>query len=133
MKERWLGKKKTRERAIVEISTARAQTTTIPGAISPFGITSVKLRRLYESHSKKRKLSGASKASTSKAIKTTCIVTSYYFNFVGIKHDVLDKHEPSKVSTSSWIMLLVISMKISHDTLSIKDTAVHISPRILQN
>ncbi|CEP09550.1 hypothetical protein [Parasitella parasitica] len=61
------------------------------GAISPFGIINVKVRRLYEAPSKKRKLPGASKA-----IKTTGTVTGHYFTFVASTLDVMDEHEQSK-------------------------------------
>ena len=53
------------ERAIVETSKTRAQTKTILGDISPFGIINVKVWRPYE-YSKERKLPG-----TFKAVKTT--------------------------------------------------------------
>ncbi|CEG79652.1 hypothetical protein RMATCC62417_14092 [Rhizopus microsporus] len=79
------------ERATVETPMTRAKTTTIMGAISPFGIVNVKVRQLYEATSKKRKLPGASKA-----INTTGTVTGHYFNFIASTLDVLDKHEQFK-------------------------------------
>lgn len=48
-----MGWSKKGERAIVETPTTRAQTTTILGAISPHGIINVKVRRPYQSASKK--------------------------------------------------------------------------------
>lgn len=83
---------KKRREVIVEIPTTRAQTATVLDAISTFRIISVNVRLPYELLSKKQKLSGVSKASTSKAIKTTDTVTGYYFNFIASTLDVLDKH-----------------------------------------
>lgn len=65
------------ERAIVETPTTRANTTTILGAISPFGIINVKVRRPYVAPSKKRKLPGSAKVA-----KTAGTVTGHYFNFL---------------------------------------------------
>lgn len=47
------------ERAIVETPVTRAQTTTILGAISPLGVINVKVRRPYQSTSKKKKVTGS--------------------------------------------------------------------------
>lgn len=66
------------ERAVTKTPLARAQTTTILGAISPFGVVSVKVKRPYEASSNKRKL-----PSTSNAIKNTGTTTGHYFNFIG--------------------------------------------------
>ena len=74
----------------------RKQTTTILDTISPFWIINVKIKQPYESPWKKRKLPGAFKAPTSKAIKTTGTITGHYFNFIGSALDVLDKHEQFK-------------------------------------
>jgi hypothetical protein len=83
---------KKRKRAIVETPITKANTTTILGSISPFGIINVNVRRPYEAPSRKRKLPDASIAFISKEIKTIIIVTDYYFNFV-----ISDMHEQFKM------------------------------------
>ncbi|CEI89974.1 hypothetical protein RMCBS344292_04310 [Rhizopus microsporus] len=95
--KRTMGWSKKGERVIVEIPTTRAQTTTILGAISPHGIINVKVRRPYQSASKKRKLhTASSKTSGFTVIKTTGTVTGHYFNFIASTLDVLDMHERFK-------------------------------------
>lgn len=89
---------KVGERAIIETPQTKAKTITILGAISPFGVVNVKVRRPYEVSSKKRKLPGKAQASSSQAVKTTGTVAGHYFNFVASTIDVLDQHEEFKDS-----------------------------------
>ncbi|KAG2191662.1 hypothetical protein INT47_008600 [Mucor saturninus] len=86
------------ERAIVETPITRAQTTTILGAISPHGIINVKVRRPYQSVSKKRKLlkTPSTTSDSTGPIKTTGTVTGHYFNFIASTLNVLDQHEQFK-------------------------------------
>ncbi|KAG1098298.1 hypothetical protein G6F40_011979 [Rhizopus arrhizus] len=62
----------------------RAKTTTILGAISPYGVINVKVRKPRAvNQNKKRKAGGST-------------VTGHYFNFICDTMDVLDKHEEFK-------------------------------------
>ena len=69
----------------------RARTTTILGAISPFGVVNVQLRR-PTIPSKKRRL-GSNGLVVSGAGGT---VTGHYINFIKSTLDVLDNHEEFK-------------------------------------
>ncbi|CAO3694473.1 unnamed protein product [Rhizopus stolonifer] len=82
---------KKRTRAEVVQPLTRAKTTTILGAISPYGIVNVKVRVPYAEASKKRKVTGGSKAQ-----KTTGTVTGHYMNFISSTLDVMDRHEQFK-------------------------------------
>ncbi|KAG2207889.1 hypothetical protein INT47_010873 [Mucor saturninus] len=82
-------KKGTRAEVIQPLT--RAKTTTILGAISPYGIVNVKIRVPYSAASKKRKTVGGSKMQ--KSIGT---VTGHYFNFIASTIDVMDRHEEFK-------------------------------------
>ncbi|KAG2208751.1 hypothetical protein INT47_007850 [Mucor saturninus] len=89
---------KIQQRAIVETPITRAQTTTILDAISPHGIINVKVRRPYQSVSKKRKLlkTPSTASDSTGPIKTTGTVNDHYFNFIASFLNVLDQHEQSK-------------------------------------
>ncbi|KAG1038350.1 hypothetical protein G6F43_012702 [Rhizopus delemar] len=78
-------------RAEVIVPETRARTTTILGAISPFGVVNVQLRR-PTIPSKKRRL-GSNGLVVSGAGGT---VTGYYINFIKSTLDVLDNHEEFK-------------------------------------
>ncbi|KAI8091699.1 hypothetical protein BDF21DRAFT_332519, partial [Thamnidium elegans] len=67
----------------IKIPLVRVQTTTFLSVISSFGVMNVKVKRLYEVPSSKRKVSG-----TSNAIKNTGTITSYYFNVIGYHEQV---------------------------------------------
>ncbi|KAG2191936.1 hypothetical protein INT47_012019 [Mucor saturninus] len=86
------------ERAIVETPITRAQTTNILGAISSHGIINVKVRRPYQSVSKKRKIlkTPSTTSDSTGPIKTTGTVTGHYFNFIASTLNVLDQHEQFK-------------------------------------
>ncbi|KAG1489113.1 hypothetical protein G6F47_012156 [Rhizopus delemar] len=81
----------TRTRAEVIVPETRARTTTILGAISPFGAVNVQLRR-PTIPSKKRRL-GSNGLVVSGAGGT---VTGHYINFIKSTLDVLDNHEEFK-------------------------------------
>ncbi|KAG1207763.1 hypothetical protein G6F35_010953 [Rhizopus arrhizus] len=78
-------------RAAVKVPRTRPKTTTILGAISPFGIVNISVRcpRALDS-SKKRKVNGGTKAKESNNSST---VTGHYFNFISSVLDVMDRHE----------------------------------------
>ncbi|CEP08936.1 hypothetical protein [Parasitella parasitica] len=78
-------------RAEVIVPETRARTTTILGAISPFGIVNIQLRR-PAIPSKKRRL-GSNDFVANGAGGT---VTGHYINFVKSTLDVLDNHEEFK-------------------------------------
>ena len=83
-------------RAIVKVPKTRAKTTTILGAISPYGVVNIQVRRPRSSvPSKKRKIAG----DTAKATVMTGkggTVTGHYFNFIAKTIDILDKHPQFK-------------------------------------
>lgn len=79
------------KRAVVTVPKTKARTTTILGAISPYGVVNISVRlprKLLQSQ--KRKTLGGSKN-----IKSGT-VTGHYFNFVSSILDVMDKHEEFK-------------------------------------
>jgi transposase len=82
--------KKGTRAEVIQLLT-RAKTTTILGAISPYGVVNVKIRVPYSAASKKRKAVGGSKMQ--KSIGT---VTGHYFNFIASTIDVMDRHEEFK-------------------------------------
>ncbi|KAG1050394.1 hypothetical protein G6F43_007324 [Rhizopus delemar] len=78
-------------RAVVKVPRTRAKTTTILGAISPFGVVNISVRRPRAlAQSKKRKVNGGTKAKVSNNGGT---VTGHYFNFISSVLDVMDRHE----------------------------------------
>jgi transposase len=78
-------------RAVVKVPRTRAKTTTILGAISPFGVMNISVRRPRAlGPSKKRKVNGGTKAKESNNSGT---VTGHYFNFISSVLDVMDRHE----------------------------------------
>ena len=82
------------DRAIVKVPKTRAKTTTILGAISPFGVVNISVRRPRAlAPLKKRKAAGRS---TSKASSNSGTVTGHYFNFISSVLDVMDRHEEFK-------------------------------------
>ena len=82
------------DRAIVKVPKTRAKTTTILGAISPFGVVNISVRRPRAlAPLKKRKAAGGS---TSKASSNSGTVTGHYFNFISSVLDVMDRHEEFK-------------------------------------
>ena len=83
-------------RAIVKVPKTRAMTTTILGAISPFGVVNVSVRRPKAmAPSKKRKTAGSSRT-VDKTTSKRGTVTGHYFNFLSSTMDVLDRHEMFK-------------------------------------
>ncbi|KAG1473660.1 hypothetical protein G6F56_000829 [Rhizopus delemar] len=82
------------DRAVVKVPKTRAKTTTIIGAISPFGVVNISVRRPRAlAPLKKRKASGRS---TSKVSSNSDTVTGHYFNFISSVLDVMDRHEEFK-------------------------------------
>lgn len=83
-------------RAIVKVPKTRAKTTSILGAISPYGVVNIQVRRpRVTAFSKKRKIDGSNeKASIVNAKVGT--VTDHYFNFIAKTLDILDKHPQFK-------------------------------------
>jgi len=82
-------------RAEVVIPKTRAKTTTILGAISPYGVINVKVRKPRAVKQNKKRKSGGGKA----VINTQSrggTVTGHYFNFICDTMDILDKHEEFK-------------------------------------
>ncbi|CEP13931.1 hypothetical protein [Parasitella parasitica] len=74
----------------------RAMTTTILGAISPFGVVNVSVRRPKAmAPSKKRKSAGSSRT-VDKTTSKRGTVTGHYFNCLSGTMDVLDRHEMFK-------------------------------------
>ncbi|KAG1468807.1 hypothetical protein G6F56_003624 [Rhizopus delemar] len=96
-------KKETRAEVVQPLT--RAKTTTILGAISPFGVVNVKLRVPYAEASKKRKVAGGSKAQ-----KTTGTVTGHYMNFISSTLDVMDRHEQFK---ENYLIMDNVSIRTS--------------------
>lgn len=85
----WSGKRK---RAVVTIPKTRAKTTTIIGAISPYGIVNVKIKLpKVTAPSKKRKAANGFVQQT-QAGKGGAL-TGHYFNFLASTMDAMDKHE----------------------------------------
>lgn len=81
-------------RAVVVVPKTRAKTTTILGAISPYGVVNIKVRRpRVLIPSKKRKTAGSVQAAGNAKGGT---VTGHYFNFIASTLDILDKHEQFK-------------------------------------
>ncbi|KAG1642430.1 hypothetical protein G6F44_004837 [Rhizopus delemar] len=78
-------------RAVVKVPRTRAKTTTILGAISPFGVVNISVRRPRAlAQSKKRKVNGGTKAKVSNNGGT---VVGHYFNFISSVLDIMDRHE----------------------------------------
>ncbi|KAG1474273.1 hypothetical protein G6F56_000452 [Rhizopus delemar] len=78
-------------RAVVVVPKTRAKTTTILGAISPYGVVNIKVRRpRVLIPSKKRKTAGSVQAAGNAKGGT---VIGHYFNFIASTLDILDKHE----------------------------------------
>ncbi|KAG1063117.1 hypothetical protein G6F41_011037 [Rhizopus arrhizus] len=83
-------------RAIVKVPKTRAMTATILGALSPFGVVNVSVRRPKAmAPSKKRKTAGSSRT-VDKTTSKRGTVTGHYFNFLSSTMDVLDRHEMFK-------------------------------------
>jgi len=82
-------------RAIVKVPKTRAITTTILGAISPFGVVSVSVRRPKAmTPSKKRKTTDSRAVDKTTSKRGTA--TGHYFNFLSSTMDVLDRHKMFK-------------------------------------
>ncbi|CEP15746.1 hypothetical protein [Parasitella parasitica] len=83
-------------RAIVKVPKTRAKTTTILGAISPYGVVNIQVRRpKAPASSKRRKIDGTTgKATVANSKGGT--VTGHYFNFIAKTIDILDKHPQFK-------------------------------------
>lgn len=82
-------------RAEVVIPKTRAKATTILGAISPYGVINVKVRKPRAVNQNKKRKAGGGKA----VINTQSrggTVTGHYFNFICDIMDALDKHEEFK-------------------------------------
>ncbi|KAG0771611.1 hypothetical protein G6F22_016333 [Rhizopus arrhizus] len=81
-------------RAVVVVPKTRAKTTTILGAISPYGVVNIKVRRPKAPiPSKKRKAAGSTQNTQNTKGGT---VTGHYFNFIASTLDILDQHEQFK-------------------------------------
>lgn len=78
-------------RAEVIQSLTRAKTTTILGAISPFGVVNIKVRVPFAEASKKRKVTDGSKAR-----RTVGTVRGHYMNFISSGLGVMNRHEKFK-------------------------------------
>ncbi|KAG1137149.1 hypothetical protein G6F37_011656 [Rhizopus arrhizus] len=86
---------KISSRAEVVIPKTRPKTTTILGAISPYGAINVKVRKPRAVNQiKKRKAEGGKAVINTQSRGGT--VTGHYFNFICDTIDVLDKHEELK-------------------------------------
>lgn len=72
-------------------SLIRIKTTIILHAISPYGVVNAKIKVPFAEASKKRKVTGGSKAH-----KTTRTVNGYYMNFISSTLNVMDCHEQFK-------------------------------------
>lgn len=72
----------------------RAKTTTILGAISPYGVVNVKVRRPRAPVPSKKKKTACSTQTIGNAKGGT--VTGHYFNFIVSTLDILDQHEQLK-------------------------------------
>ncbi|KAG0807782.1 hypothetical protein G6F17_010171 [Rhizopus arrhizus] len=86
---------KISSRAEVAIPKTRAKTTTILGAISPYGAINMKVRKPRAVNQIKKRKAGGGKA----VINTQSrggTVTGHYFNFICDTMDILDKHEEFK-------------------------------------
>ncbi|KAG0841955.1 hypothetical protein G6F17_009019 [Rhizopus arrhizus] len=82
-------------RAEVVMPKTRAKTTTILGAISPYGVINVKVRKPRAVNQNKKRKSGGGKAVINTQSRDST-VTGHYFNFICDIMDVLDKHEEFK-------------------------------------
>ena len=83
-------------RAIVKVPKTRAKTTTILGAISPYGVVNIQVRRpRVTASSKKRKIDGSNEKAPIVNAKVGT-VTGHYFNFIAKTLDILDKHPQFK-------------------------------------
>lgn len=88
---------KKRTRAIVKVPKTRAKTTTILGAISPYGVVKLQVRRpRVPASSKKRKIDGAAGKPIAANNSKGGTVTGHYFNFTAKNLDVMDKHSQFK-------------------------------------
>ena len=88
----WSGKGK---RAVVTVPKTRAKTTTIIGAISPYGIVNIKIKLpKVTAPSKKRKAGNGSVQQMQTGKGGT--LTGHYFNFLASTMDGMDKHEAFK-------------------------------------
>lgn len=75
-------------RAVVVVPKTRAKTTTILGAISPYGVVNIKVRRSrVPVHLKKRNTADNAKGGTA---------TRHYFSFIASTLYILDQHEQFK-------------------------------------
>ncbi|KAG1142638.1 hypothetical protein G6F38_007600 [Rhizopus arrhizus] len=81
--------------AEVVIPKTRAKTTTILGAISPYGVINVKVRKPRAVNKNKKRKSGGGKAIINTQSRGGT-VTDHYFNFMCDTMNVLDKHEEFK-------------------------------------
>jgi hypothetical protein len=81
------------ERTVVVVPNTRAKTTTILGAISPYGVVNIRVRRPKVQASKKT--AGISSAVT-KEQTNRGNVTGHYFNFIASCMDVMDRHPEFK-------------------------------------
>lgn len=83
--------------ATVKVPKRRAKTTTILGAISPYGIVNISVRRpratAPSKKKKKRKTAGSSKTVATNSSSKGATVTGHYFNFIASTLDVMDQHE----------------------------------------
>lgn len=84
--------------ATVKVPKRRAKTTTILGAISPYGIVNISVRRPRatapsKKKKKKRKTAGSSKTVATNSSSKGATVTGHYFNFIASTLDVMDQHE----------------------------------------
>ncbi|KAG1136225.1 hypothetical protein G6F37_010262 [Rhizopus arrhizus] len=78
-------------RTVIKVLRTRTKTTIILGAISPFGVVNISVRRPRAlAPSKKRKVNRGTKVKESNDGGT---VTGYYFNFISSVLDVMDCHE----------------------------------------
>lgn len=121
------GSIKKRGEAIVEIPTTKAQTTTVLGAISTFGIISVNVRLPYEFLSNKS-YQAHPKCLLLKQSKLQILSPAIILISSKVRLMFWISMSNLKFSTSSWIMFQFTNMKISQDTLSIKYMTVYISP-----
>lgn len=84
-----------RKGAVVTAPKTRAKTTTIIGAISPYGIVNVKIKLPKVTASlKKRKAANGSVQQMQSGKGGT--LTGHYFNFLASTMDVMDRHEAFK-------------------------------------
>ncbi|KAG1472540.1 hypothetical protein G6F56_001477 [Rhizopus delemar] len=79
------------ERAVVT-PTTRGKTTTIIGAISPYGVVNIKVKSPKIAAPSRKQKAAADGSSIIEKGKGE-IVTGHYFNFVSMTLDIMDKHE----------------------------------------